>query len=263
VWSRVPGPGAPLDLLHARIVRPYARHIHGQYAIGVCTAGREEIHYRGGLHRAWPGTVVALEPGEVHGGGPAVPAGFRYRVLYPDPEVFGPRPPHFRDPVLPDPELATRLRVAHRELSSGDRLEGETRLVAVLADLVERHAGTPRTPRDPGGPDRLLARRVRERLGDSLADPPSLAEIAAELGVSRYRLVRAFNRDVGLPPYAWLAQHRVDRARRLLERGARPAEAAAGVGFADQAHLTRWFHRVVGVTPAAYRAGVARAAGSG
>ena len=65
--------------------------------------------------------------------------------------------------------------------------------------------------------------------------------------------MRSFRAEVGLPPYAWLAQHRVARARVLLERGCRPAEAAALTGFADQAHLTRWFRRVVGVTPGAYR----------
>lgn len=51
-----------------------------------------------------------------------------------------------------------------------------------------------------------------------------------------------------MPPYAWLAQHRVQRSRRLLRAGLRPAEVAGLVGFADQAHLTRWFRRVVGVT---------------
>ena len=66
-------------------------------------------------------------------------------------------------------------------------------------------------------------------------------------------MVRAFRAAVGMPPYAWLAQYRVARARALLEAGLRPAEAATRVGFADQAHLTRWFRRVLGVTPGAYR----------
>jgi AraC-like DNA-binding protein len=52
----------------------------------------------------------------------------------------------------------------------------------------------------------------------------------------------------------------VNRARGLLESGLRPAEVASLVGFADQAHLTRWFRRVLGVTPAAYRASVSPAA---
>ncbi|MPY32588.1 helix-turn-helix transcriptional regulator, partial [Streptomyces adustus] len=82
---------------------------------------------------------------------------------------------------------------------------------------------------------------------------PSLADLATALGLSRYQLLRAFRTAMGVPPYAWLAQYRVARARGLLESGLRPAEVAPLVGFADQAHLTRWFRRVLGVTPAAYR----------
>jgi AraC-like DNA-binding protein len=70
--------------------------------------------------------------------------------------------------------------------------------------------------------------------------------------MSRYQLLRSFQAGVGMPPCAWLGQHRVARARALLDRGHRPAQAAALAGFAEQAHLTRWFRRVVGVTPGAY-----------
>jgi transcriptional regulator GlxA family with amidase domain len=98
-----------------------------------------------------------------------------------------------------------------------------------------------------------VARLVMAQLADRLVSPPALAEIAAETGLSRYQLVRSFRTEVGMPPYAWLAQFRVTQARALLERGCRPAEVAAVTGFADQAHLTRWFRRVVGVTPGVYR----------
>lgn len=98
-----------------------------------------------------------------------------------------------------------------------------------------------------------VARDVATRLADELTDPPTLAEVAAELDLSRYQVLRAFSDAMGMPPYAWLAQHRVARARGLLDAGYRPAEAATLVGFADQAHLTRWFRRVLGVTPGAYR----------
>jgi AraC-like DNA-binding protein len=91
------------------------------------------------------------------------------------------------------------------------------------------------------------------RLADRMSSPPSLAEMAGELGLSRYQLVRAFREEVGMPPYAWLAQHRVAHAKGLLERGGQLADVATRLGFADQAHLTRWFRRVVGVTPGAFR----------
>ncbi len=51
-------------------------------------------------------------------------------------------------------------------------------------------------------------------------------------------------------------------ARRLLSRGVPPAVAAAEAGFADQAHLTRWFRRYYGITPGAYRSAVRPQAGT-
>jgi AraC-like DNA-binding protein len=72
-------------------------------------------------------------------------------------------------------------------------------------------------------------------------------------GLSQFALLRAFRRETGMPPHAYLNQLRVRRARLLLDDGLAPADVAAQTGFADQAHLTRHFKRVVGVPPAAYQ----------
>src|SRR5262245_38654337 len=260
IWTRVDGIGEwPLDLLDARIgKRHYAPHIHEEFAVGVCTDGVEVIRYRGERHYATPGTVVILEPGEAHTGGPATPAGFAYQVMYPHQALLSEGStghPHFRDPVVHDPELAEALRRLHLTLSRGtDALEAESRLSWLLAALLCRHAGHTAWPADEQLP---ALRRVRSCvmswLTDQMTDPPALAEIAADLGLSRYQVLRAFRETVGMPPYAWLAQRRVARARVLLERGRPPAAAAALVGFADQAHLTRWLQRVLGIPPGAYR----------
>ncbi|WP_460942138.1 helix-turn-helix domain-containing protein [Okibacterium endophyticum] len=53
--------------------------------------------------------------------------------------------------------------------------------------------------------------------------------------------------------YGYATLVRIERAasaRRLLIRGAKASEAAAAAGFADQAHLTREFRRLVGIAPA-------------
>jgi AraC-like DNA-binding protein len=79
-------------------------------------------------------------------------------------------------------------------------------------------------------------------------------------GLSQFALLRAFRAEMGLPPHAYLNQLRVRQARQLLDAGVSAAEVAARVGFADQAHLTRHFKRVVGVPPAAYQRGRMQAA---
>ncbi|MFJ2264614.1 AraC family transcriptional regulator [Streptomyces sp. NPDC087844] len=260
VWTRATlgGTGRPLDLLTARFDRHrYAPHAHDEFTIGVCVAGAEVIDYRGGRIRPGPGSIVVLGPGEVHTGGPAAPDdGYAYRALYAETPLLTEGTlgiPNFREPLFDDPELAAALRLAHTELSAcPDPLEAESRIPWLLTALARRHSTTRHVCDTIPGAGRVAA-AVRDRLADELLAPPSLAALAADLGLSRYQLLRAFRTSMGMPPYAWLAQYRVNRARCLLESGHRPAEAAALVGFADQAHLTRWFRRVLGVTPAAYR----------
>ncbi|MCX5288583.1 MULTISPECIES: AraC family transcriptional regulator [unclassified Streptomyces] len=252
--------GPPLDLLTARFDKHvYAPHAHDEFTVGVCVGGSEVIDYRGGHIRTGPGSIVVLAPGEVHTGGPGnATDGYAYRALYAAPALltdgtFSDGVPHFREPLIDDPELAAAILRTHTDLNTcPDPLEAESRLPWLLTALARRHStARPTTDAIPGA-DRI-ATVVRDRLADELLEPPSLAALAADLGLSRYQLLRAFRTTMGLPPYAWLAQYRVTRARRLLDTGLRPAEVASLVGFADQAHLTRWFRRVLGVTPAAYR----------
>ncbi|MEU9223510.1 AraC family transcriptional regulator [Streptomyces massasporeus] len=256
--ARLGRAGPPLDLLTAHFdSHVYAPHAHDEFTIGVTVGGSEVIAYRGGHIHSYPGSIVVLEPGEMHTGGPAACDGYEYQALYAEPALLTDGTlgglPHFRDPVLHDPELATALRAAHTDISAcPDPLEAESRLPWLLTALARRHSTCRAASDTVPGADHI-ARSVRDRLADELLDPPSLAALATDLGLSRYQLLRAFRTTMGVPPYAWLAQHRVARARGLLEAGLRPAEVAGLVGFADQAHLTRWFRRVLGVTPAAYR----------
>ncbi len=107
-------------------------------------------------------------------------------------------------------------------------------------------------------------RTVVSLLQERVTDPPTLEELALVTGIGPYALLRAFRAETGLPPHAYLNQIRVRRARGLLDRGVAPAQAAAEAGFADQAHLTRHFKRIVGVPPGAYqRARAGRHAGCG
>jgi AraC-like DNA-binding protein len=73
--------------------------------------------------------------------------------------------------------------------------------------------------------------------------------------LSPFHLLRAFRRETGLTPHAYLMSCRVNAARDRLSRGLPPADVAAVCGFFDQSHLTRVFKAHTGVTPGAFRAG--------
>jgi AraC-like DNA-binding protein len=102
------------------------------------------------------------------------------------------------------------------------------------------------------------AARLRALLHERLAEPITVAALADEAGMDRFRLSRAFARAYGLPPHAYLLSLRLNQARQRLVAGEPPAAVAAACGFTDQAHLTREFRRRMGLTPGAYRRAVSR-----
>jgi AraC-like DNA-binding protein len=80
----------------------------------------------------------------------------------------------------------------------------------------------------------------------------TLIDLAKEAGLSRYQLIRAFAREFGLTPHAYILQRRIALAQRLIRAGRDLAAVATEAGFCDQSHLTRWFMRQFGVTPRRY-----------
>ena len=244
----------------------YAPHTHETYAIGAILAGVETWNARGARHYAGPGDLAFNNPFDVHDGAPHG-AGYSYRMTYPSIdllqriacEVSGRDDagvPFFPAPAIYDPEGVALFAAAHRVLEHGtDALEGDERLYRAFTHCVVRHAEIrpAATGREPGP-----IARVRALLAERHAEDLTLAQLAAEAGLSPHHLIRAFRRETGHTPHAYLIDRRIDVARVRLRRGESPADVAAATGFCDQAHLTRAFKARVGVTPGAFRTGTAR-----
>ena len=252
-----------LELLRATyITHAFAPHTHEGYAIGVIENGAEQFRYRRSVHLAPRGSVVLINPGEMHTGEAATEHGWMYRMLYPDisllqraaSEMAGKQQdiPFFPSPVVDDPPLAAQLLQLHAALeNSPSALERDSRFLWVFTQLIARHADSHASPQPIRG-QQTWVQQVREYLEDHYAENVSLEQLAGFVNVSPFHLLRVFRDVVGLPPHTYLTQVRVRRARQLLQASLRPAEVALAVGFSDQSHLTRHFKALVGVTPARY-----------
>jgi AraC family transcriptional regulator len=134
-----------------------------------------------------------------------------------------------------------------------DTLYGDGLAMALLLRLAS-FDGLRRQPPARGGLTSRQLRQVTEYLAEHLADSIHLQDLAGITQLSRSHFSRAFRVSTGLPPHQWLLQERVRRAKEQLRaRHLSVSEIALVTGFADQAHFTRTFRRVVGASPAAWR----------
>jgi AraC-like DNA-binding protein len=256
-------PGVPgLDLLRARYVRhSFARHSHEGFVLGAVRRGIEDVVMPEGTIRARPGTVVMINPEVPHSAHAGVPEGWSYATLYPSAglvagiareETTLRGTPGFAETIVEDEDTAQLIRAVHRAAEEGNALAADSVLRVAVARLLRRH-GRSLPARPPLAAGARTAALARELLQERMTEPPSLEQLAQELGTSPFALLRAFKAAHGMPPHTWLTNARVRAARRLLEAGTPPAAAAAAVGFTDQPHLNRHFTRIVGVPPGAYQ----------
>jgi len=82
----------------------------------------------------------------------------------------------------------------------------------------------------------------------------SILDVACQCRLSFSHFIRAFSNTVGIAPYAWFVQKRVQHAEALLIGTQLPiVQIALECGFTDQAHFTKAFAKVNGTTPARWR----------
>jgi len=232
-------------------------HSHDHVCIGLMHAGEYTSRYGLLRYRPYPGDVILVAPGEVHDGRPAGYAGRAYTMLEIEgaafaglcAETLGTAWLEFPRAVVRDARVTRALAEWLRSWETPDvhvEREAAAMLLGLLATLDRPQHLAPRMQRD-------LALRVRRLLGDRHWVEDSVGELAAELGASRYQLIRACKEVFGVTPEDYRRQLRVQRARALLRGPFALAVVAAEAGFADQSHMTREFRRLTGLTPGSYR----------
>lgn len=254
---------AGVELLQARYIKQrFTPHVHEGFVFTVIEHGAQRFRHRGAEHLAPVGSMVLINPDEVHTGSSAHEQGWLYRAFYPAPaQVNGVLDelglahrglPSFAASVLQDVELHRAFGQLHRLLDSdASVLQQQTAWRETLLMLFQRHAGVRQAA--VAGLEPRAVSLAKELLAARLGEPPSLEELAAAVNLSPFHFARVFRRATGLPPHAWLQQRRLEQARALLRDGCAPLSVALQLGFADQSHLTRQFKQVYGVGPGEYR----------
>jgi AraC-like DNA-binding protein len=254
-----------IDLLAgAHVVQKYDPHFHDEFVIAAYSGGSKVLGTDRQVHLVGEGCVLVLAPGQSHTARPLTPSGWSYRAMYPDLDSVtsvardvlpcGTVAHEFRPCIVHDERQSRRLFNAMQaiEVERDDPL-ARAQLFAEAMACVFRQCLAPgvglRTPKPEQRAVQASIEYARARFTDSRLLVQHMADAA---NLSQYYFMRSFRRTAGLSVHQYVVQLRVNEAKRLLAQGARPADIAADVGFADQAHLTRKFRALVGVPPGVY-----------
>jgi len=128
---------------------------------------------------------------------------------------------------------------------------------ALAAQLLRNHSSAnlrPQPALNPTGPIGPSIAQAIAYMRDNLEHSINLTDIARAINRSPSHFARQFRNELGIPPHHYLVNLRIEKAQMLLERTKTSiAEIAFECGFSHQEHLTRFFQRRLGTTPAAYR----------
>ena len=235
----------------------YPDHLHEGFNIDIVQSGLFETSIGRKTFHVHAGNLLWVNHHEVHGGRSISNEPLQIRSLYLSENfvntvaaAFGvKRVIPLMDRIIPDPNLFLRFISIHRLFETkADSLEIETRLVEVVSCLFSRFAET----RSMQAQEQNAVNNVRDYLLAHYQEEISLKQLAELVDLNPSYLVRAFRNEIGLPPYRYLTEIRMAKARNLLLAGVAPADVAAAVGACDQSHLTRHFKRSSGMTPGSY-----------
>lgn len=240
----------------------YTRHAHEHFSIGAITTGRSTYIHEQSHFQVGTGTVVLMNPGDVHACNPIDNQPWSYLMLYVD------------TPWLTDlqHQLGFSHDLAFRRFSithNRDTLlfDGLKALYEVLVDqqqeVLHKHSAAVEffsevqlrlNPVDPPLREpNFKLERAADYIRDNCTQMLKLEDICFAAQLSPSYLIRAFKQQYGMTPHAFLVNRRIQFAQDRLRRGELIADVALEAGFADQAHFQRAFKQHLAATPGQYR----------
>ncbi len=243
------------------IVQKFPNHFHEYYVIGFVEGGSRHLWCRNQEYDLTAGDMILFNPRDNHCCAPVNGEILDYRAVNIDAaimiqaaqEITGQdHTPHFTQNVVHQSEVAGSIGELYDAILRGEpKLKKEEAFYFLLEQILQdyaapfEHSALP----EPDAQVKMLCGYMEEHFAENI----SLDDLLAMANFGKSYLLRAFTRQVGVSPYRYLQTIRLGRARKFLEQGMPPVDAAAAAGFSDQSHFTNFFKEFTGLTPKQYQ----------
>ena len=177
----------------------------------------------------------------IHIGGESI--GFFYEMMYQHkPRVIYPKSPDHVD------DIYIRLTELVKSPSVKNDLQINNLLTSLFTDIISDDStfGSIKNSAYMEKCINFIANHYTETI--------NIKELAASVFVSKYHLINLFNKSIGMPPYRYITEYRLNQSKfLLLNTDMMVSEIAERVGFNSESQYIKLFNQYIGITPKQFR----------
>lgn len=243
------------------IVQKFPNHFHEYYVIGFIEGGKRHLWCKGKEYDTSAGDLILFNPRDNHYCAPVNGELLDYRAVNIKPEVMSRAVkeitgeaymPYFTQNLVYKSDITQSVQDLYQAvLSNAPLLEKEENLFFLLDQILREYASDFESA-DVLRPNRQI-RSLCQYMEEHFAENVTLDDLLSMADFGKSYLLRSFTRQTGVSPYRYLQTIRLDKAKRFLEEGIAPIDAAGMAGFSDQSHFTHFFKEFIGLTPKQYQ----------
>ncbi|HFL2396823.1 TPA: helix-turn-helix domain-containing protein, partial [Clostridioides difficile] len=243
------------------IMQKFPNHFHEHYVIGFIEKGQRYLSCKNKEYTTSTGDLLLFNPFDSHTCEQIDDKVLDYRCINIKPEIMKKTVfeitgknylPKFNQPVIFRSELVPLLQELHYIIMEEELdFKKEELFFFLIEQLIEEHT-EPNLQSNLENTN-IEIQAVCDYLENNYAEHIVLDELSTIAGMNKYSLLRNFTKLKGITPYRYLENIRVNKAKKLLEKGVEPIDAAIQTGFVDQSHFTNFFKNFIGLTPKQYQ----------
>lgn len=243
------------------IMQKFPNHFHEYYVIGFIENGRRHLSCKNKEYAIAPGDLLLFNPRDNHTCEQMDGKTLDYRCINIQPEIMSKAVfeitgqdylPYFTSQVVFHSELVLLLKELHLMIMQEEKDFRKEELFFFLLDQLIKEYTEQNIP-SPKAEQTTEVKAICDFLEQNYMKNITLKDLSNLTGLSKYYLLRSFTKEKGISPYRYLETIRINQAKKLLEQGLLPIDAAFQAGFTDQSHFSNFFKKFIGLTPKQYR----------